>query len=81
MSVITTKKPTRLEAIESLPREIQDHALIDWQTLTLLLARKDVEGTREWARSQGLRLVDTGRRKLPTWKSVRELLKSCEILP
>lgn len=79
--VITPRKISRLDAIESLPRELQDNALIDWRTFATLVDKKDVESARDWAKSLGIALVDTGRRKLPRWKDVRALLEARTITP
>jgi hypothetical protein len=74
--IITLPKLSRLEAIAELPLELQDNALLPWDTVTVLFARKDVESTREWVKSRGIKLVDAGRRrKLPTWKDIRNLLQ------
>ena len=79
--VITSKKPSRLDAVQALPPELQDYALIDWRTFALLLDRKDVEAAREWAMSLGLPLVNLGRRKLPRWKDVRALIEARNFVP
>jgi hypothetical protein len=79
--VITSKKPSRLDAIESLPAEIRDNALIDWQTFADIFDRKDVANTRKWAMSLGLPLVNLGRRKLPRWKDVRALIEARKFIP
>ena len=79
--VITTRKISRLEVIETLPPEVRDRALIDWRTFAIIFDRKDIEGAREWAIEQGIELVNTGRRKLPTWASVRKLIQARTFTP
>ena len=54
---------------------MRDRALIDWRTFAIIFDRKDIEGAREWAIEQGIELVDTGRRKLPTLGTIRNLIK------
>ena len=79
--VITPRKISRLEVIETLPAEVRDRALIDWRTFAIIFDRKDIEGAREWAIEQGIELVNTGRRKLPTWASVRKLIQARTFTP
>lgn len=79
--VITTRKSSRLEVIETLPAGVRDTALVDWKTFATIVGRKDVEGAREWAIEQGIELVNTGRRKLPTWASVRKLIQARTFTP
>lgn len=70
-------KPPRLAAIEALPADMQDYALVDWETAALVLNSKDPEHTRETLKKAGLPVVDLGgRRKLPTWGNLRALIKS-----
>jgi hypothetical protein len=66
---------TRLAAIEALPQEMQDHALVDWPTVASLLSCKDIEHTRETLIAAGVPLVHvTGRKRLPRWGTLRDFL-------
>lgn len=68
---------SRLAAIEALPREMQDHALVDWPTVAALLNKKDVVDTRELITAAGVPLVEVStRRKLPTWRELRKFIES-----
>jgi hypothetical protein len=40
-------KSACLAAIEALPDQMQDHALVDWRTVANLLDKKDVEHARK----------------------------------
>lgn len=79
--VITPRKLSRLEQIKSLPPQMRDEALIDWRTFATLFDRKDVESARGLAAKHRLRLVDTGRRKLPRWKDVKALIAALTAIP
>lgn len=71
------QKLSRLAAIEALPHEMQDHALIDWPTVAALLNKKDVVDTRELITAAGVPLVEmSSRRKLPTWRELRKFIES-----
>ena len=70
-------RPTRLAAIEALPHEMQEHALVDWRTVALLLDKKDVDHAREVVTNAGVPLVHVSdRRKLPTWGAIRNFIES-----
>jgi hypothetical protein len=75
----STTRPARLAAIDALPNEMQDHALVDWQTVANLLANKDIEYARALVTAAGVPLVHVSeRRKLPRWGALREWLRSRE---
>jgi hypothetical protein len=75
-------KPTRLAAIEALPHEMQEHALVDWRTVALLLDKKDVDHAREIVTNAGVPLVHVSdRRKLPTWGAIREFIRTRQRAP
>ena len=78
--IITPRKITRLEEIESLPRELRDDALLGWKTVTVVCDTKDVENTRKLFKARaaeiGEKLVRIGRRELPTMRTVRKVLAS-----
>jgi len=77
-----TVKPTRLLAIDSLPSEMQDFALVDWATVAALTANRDVETARETLVNAGLPLVRlSARRSLPRWGALRDFIKSREQAP
>jgi hypothetical protein len=68
-------KPARLLAIESLPPELRDHALLDWPTVAAMLDRKDPHYVRKLLIADGVPVVSIGgRRKLPTTKAIREYI-------
>jgi hypothetical protein len=70
-------KPTRLAAIEALPNEMQQHALVDWPTVALLLGMKDVDYAREIVTAADVPLVHVSdRRKLPTWGELRRFIEA-----
>jgi hypothetical protein len=74
-----TAKPARLAAIDALPNEMQDHALVDWETVANLLNNKDREYAREIVTKAGVPLVHVSdRRKLPRWGALRAWLLSRE---
>jgi hypothetical protein len=76
---MNTQKPLRLAAIEALPNEMQDYALLDWQTVADLLGNKDRQYARELVTAAGVPLVAVSKqRKLPRWGSLREFLLSRE---
>jgi hypothetical protein len=73
-------RSARLAAIEELPGEMQEYALVDWETVAVVTGNKDVEYAREELTKAGVPLVQvSARRRLPTWASLREFLKSREI--
>ena len=73
------QKSPRLAAIEALPDQMQDHALVDWQTVADLLDKKDIQHAREIVTNAGVPLVHvSGRRKLPTWRALREFIAACQ---
>jgi hypothetical protein len=72
-----------LSPIESLPRVLQEDALVPWQTVAVVFGSKDVEHTREKfterAIELGEKLVRTGaRRRLPRLRTVRKVMASFE---
>jgi hypothetical protein len=70
---------SRLAAIDALPNEMQDHALVDWQTVANIIGSKDVAYARETLTRAGVPLVHVSeRRRLPRWGALREFLKSRE---
>ena len=72
-------RAARLAAIDALPGAMQDEALVDWQTVAAIIAKKD---TRKLVIEAGVPLVQvSARRKLPRWGSLREWLKSREMAP
>ncbi len=72
-------KSPRLAAIEALPTEMQDHALVDWPTVANILGMKDVEYARETVAAAGVPLVHvSGRKKMPRWGAFRDWLRSRE---
>jgi hypothetical protein len=76
------QKLSRLAAIEALPHEMQDHALVDWPTVAALLNKKDVVDTRELITAAGVPLVHVSdRRKLPTWGAIREFIRTRQRAP
>jgi hypothetical protein len=73
------QKSSRLAAIEALPNEMQDYALVDWGTVALLMGNKDVAYARETLQQAGVPLVRVSeRRQLPRWGSLREFLRARE---
>jgi hypothetical protein len=76
------QKSPRLAAIEALPDQMQDCALVDWATVAVLLDKKDVEHARELITAAGVPLVHVSeRRKLPTWGALRQYIKAREREP
>jgi hypothetical protein len=74
-----TDKPTRLAAIEALPTEMQDDALVDWPTVATILGNKDVEYAREIVTKAGVPLVHLSeRKKLPRWAALRDFIRGRE---
>ncbi len=72
-------KPPRLAAIDALPNEMQDHALVDWPTVAVIIGSKDVANTREMI-SRVVPLVHVSeRRRLPRWGALKEFLRSREL--
>ena len=72
-------KSGRLAALEGLPDETRDHALVDWRTVTTLLGMKDVEHARKTLIDAGLPLVHVSeRRRLPRWGTLRRWIESRE---
>jgi hypothetical protein len=79
MTTTDIQKPTRLAAIEVLPDEMQDNALVDWKTVAVLLGFSDVEYARETVTAAGLPLVHvSGRKKLPRWGALRDFIRQRE---
>lgn len=79
MTTSNVIKPSRLAAIESLPEDMQDRALVDWATVAIVCAYDDVEHCREIVTKAGVPLVHISeRRRLPTWGALRDWLKSRE---
>lgn len=79
--IITPRKLSRLEQLEALPSAMQDDALVDWRTVTTLLATRDVEHTRKLFKARvqelGEKLVRlSSRRELPTWRTVQKIMAS-----
>jgi hypothetical protein len=75
-------KSARLAAIEALPDQMQDHALVDWRTVANLLDKKDVEHARKLITAAGVPLVEVStRRKLPTWRELRKFIESRQRAP
>jgi hypothetical protein len=75
-------KAVRLAAIEALPDQMQDSALLDWPTVAALLNKKDIEHTRELITAAGVPLVHVSdRRKLPTWGAIREFIRTRQRAP
>jgi hypothetical protein len=71
------QRSSRLAAIEALPHEMQEHALVDWRTVALLLDKKDVDHAREIVTNAGVPLVHVSdRRKLPTWGALRQFIEA-----
>jgi hypothetical protein len=71
------QKSPRLAAIEALPDQMQDHALVVWATVANLLDKKDVQHARELITAAGVPLVEVStRRRLPTWGAVRQFIMS-----
>jgi hypothetical protein len=76
------QKSSRLAAIEALPNEMQDHALVDWRTVAALLDKKDVVHARELITAAGVPLVHVSdRRKLPTWGALRKFIQARQRAP
>ena len=74
-----TEKPVRLAAIDALPNEMQDYALVDWPTVATILNNRDIEYARETIIKAGVPLVHVSERKrLPRWGALRDYLKSRE---
>jgi len=70
-------RTVRLAALDELPDSMQDYALVDWKTVTALLAGKDVQETRRLVKEAGLPLVQISpRRALPRWRDLRALIDS-----
>ena len=79
---MNTQKPPRLAAIDTLPDEMKDFALIDWATVADLLGNKDREYARELVTAAGVPLVAVSKqRKLPRWGALRAFLTSRETHP
>ncbi len=73
------QKPLRLAAIEALPNEMQDYALVDWPTVALLFGYKDIEYARETLTQAGVPLVQlSDRKRLPRWGTLRDFIISRE---
>ena len=73
---------SRLAAIEALPHEMQDHALVDWATVANLLDKKDIVHAREIVTNAGVPLVHVSdRRKLPTWGALRKFIQTRQRAP
>ena len=63
----------RLAAIEALPDQMQDDALVDWPTVAALIDYKDVEYVRHMVGKAGVPLVEVSeRRRLPRWGELRK---------
>lgn len=74
-------KPRRLLEIEALPYHMQDFALVDWSTVCIITASKDVENTREIITKAGVPLVRISeRKKLPRWGELRTFLLGRETI-
>jgi hypothetical protein len=71
------QKSPRLAAIEALPNEMQDYALVDWATVAVLTGNEDVDYARRILTKAGVPLVEvSSRRKLPTWRELRKFIES-----
>jgi hypothetical protein len=71
------RKSPRLAAIEALPNEMQEHALVDWATVAILLNHRDIDYAREIVTAAGVPLVYMSeRRKLPTWGALRKFIQT-----
>jgi hypothetical protein len=77
------EKPVRLAAIDALPNEMQDYALVDWPTVATILNNRDIADARGTITKAGVPLVCVSERKrLPRWGALREyLLKREKTLP
>ena len=72
----------RLAAIEDLPDEMKDYALVDWRTVAFLTSSKDVEYARETITKAGVPPVHVSERKrLPRWGALRTFLLERETKP
>ena len=70
------KNETRLAAIEALPTEMQEAALVDWRTVATLLNLKDEMYARDILIAAGIPLVQvTARRRLPRWGDLKTFLE------
>ena len=70
----------RLAVIEALPEQMQDHALVDWETVATICNYKDLETVRNNLKEAGVALVKVSeRKKLPTWGALKDFLKSREV--
>jgi hypothetical protein len=68
-----------LVAVETLPEDMREHALVDWATAARICGYKDIEYCREVITKAGVPLVQLSeRRRLPTWGALRAWLKSRE---
>jgi hypothetical protein len=68
-----------LATIGALPAEVQEHCLIDWKTVALILGANDVEHARETVIAAGVPLVHVSeRRKLPRWGALKQFITSRE---
>lgn len=72
-------KPARIAEIETLPPELQAHALLDWRTVAAILNFRDIEHARETVINAGVPLVHvTAHRKLPRWGTFKTYLENRE---
>jgi hypothetical protein len=70
-------RAARLAAIDELPSDMADHALVEWETVAAVLAKKDVQEARRLVREAGLPLVQiSSRRALPRWRDLRTFIES-----
>ena len=73
--------PTRLEAIKALPDQMQDHALVDWET-TAALMNVCVPWARKLLKENQVPLVELSERKRqPRWGTLREFMSKRETFP
>jgi hypothetical protein len=71
------KRKRRLVAVDELPDDMRDHALVDWPTATRVCGLNDPEYCRQILTKAGVPMVQvSARRCLPTWGDLKAYLKS-----
>jgi hypothetical protein len=80
MTAMAQKIPKdRLVEIEGLPEGLRNDALVPWETVTRMLAGRDIEWTRRTLLAEGLPTVQVGpRRRLPRVSALLQFLKARE---
>jgi hypothetical protein len=67
------------DRIAALPADLQDHALVDWRTVALILSCKDIENARKIVVNAGVPIVEISeRRRLPRWGALKQFIQARE---